>query len=384
MSLQNDLSRLIDDKKASGLYRQRETLESAQGTLISIDGKEYLSFCSNDYLGLASDPELIAALQQGADNWGVGSGAAHLITGHSKVHEELEQALASHVGHSAALLFSTGYMANLALLTALCQKGDSIFEDRLNHASLVDGGLFSSATMKRYQHNDMQQLASLLASNEGRKFIVTDGVFSMDGDIAPLPDIMDLANQHQATVIVDDAHGLGVLGEHGAGICELYNLQQDDAPIIMGTLGKAVGVFGAFVAGSKILIDYLVQTARPYIYTTATPPALAAATLCSIEKIRKEQWRRDKLEELIQQFREACNALELELMPSQTPIQALVLHEEQRALAWSDALKARGILVKAIRPPTVPKGTARLRITFSATHSKEDVTRLVKALGELR
>ncbi len=381
----NRLSDYLLEKQAQGLYRQRELLAGPQGVRVNITGREYLSFCSNDYLGLANDPDLIAALKQGADQFGVGAGAAHLISGHTQLHQELEQALAAHVGRSRALLFSTGYMANLGLLTSLAQKGDLVLQDKLNHASLIDGGLYAAAQFKRYRHADMSHLASCLnTSNVANKFIVTDGIFSMDGDIAPLPEIMRLAREYNAVVIVDDAHGLGVLGETGGGVCQQFNLMADDAPIIMGTLGKAFGVSGAFVAGSETLIEYLIQTARTYIYTTAMPACLAAASLCSLQKIQTEAWRRTHLQSLIQQFRDGCAALELSLMESHTPIQPLVLGDEGRALQWSQVLKEQGILVKAIRPPTVAKGTARLRITLSATHTADDVNRLLNALGELR
>lgn len=385
MSLQSRLSNELSVRRAQNLYRQRHVVTSPQGVRLAINGREYLSFCSNDYLGLANDEALRQALRESVDHYGVGSGAAHLISGHSQAHHELEQALAEHTGRSSALLFSTGYMANLGLITSLCRKGDYILQDKLNHASLIDGGLYSAATLKRYRHGDLNQLKNFLQNiNEGDTFIATDGVFSMDGDIAPLPELMQLAKQNAATVIVDDAHGLGVLGEHGGGICEHFGIEEDDAPILMGTLGKAFGVFGAFVAGSSTLIEYLIQSARTYIYTTAMPSCLAAAGLASLERIRRESWRREKLTELIEQFRQGCERLELNLMNSVTPIQPLIVGDAEDAVRWSEELAQQGILVKAIRPPTVPQGSARLRITLSSAHTLADVDMLIKALGKLR
>ena len=385
MNLEDRLNSLIQANKNQGLYRQHDVLVSPQGVRVNIDNRQYLSFCSNDYLGLANDPALIQAAKQGLDQYGMGSGAAHLISGHTLAHQELEIALAEHLGRQRALLFSTGYMANLGLLNGLTQKGDLLLEDRLNHASLIDGGLMSSANFKRYQHNDVSHLERSLATHsEGYKFIATDSVFSMDGDVANLPEILRLADQHSATVIVDDAHGLGVLGKTGGGICEHFNLWENDQPIVMGTLGKAFGVFGAFVAGSDTLIDYLVQFARPYIYTTALPACVASASLQSLRKIQSETWRREKLQSLIHQFREGALNLGLQLMDSQTPIQPIVLGSAELAVQWSSALREKGFLVKAIRPPTVPRGTARLRITLSAAHSEEHVMALLNALGTLR
>ena len=384
MRLKERLSKLVNEKQSQGLLRYREVLDSAQGTMISIDGRQYLSFCSNDYLGLANDKDVARALAESVTNYGVGSGAAHLITGHSQLHHELEHALAEHVGRSKALLFSTGYMANLGLLTALGQKGDLILEDKLNHASLIDGGMYSAANFKRYQHLDLDNLALRLSqATEENYIVVTDSVFSMDGDMAPLPQMLDITNKHDATLIVDDAHGLGVLGVKGGGICEHFNISENDAPIIMATLGKALGVFGAFVAGSKELIDYLIQTSRSYIYTTAMPSCLAAASLASLEKVRTETWRREKLSDLILEFKTGCQKLGLNLLESNTPIQPILLGDSETALHWSNALREQGILVKAIRPPTVPVGTARLRVTLSAAHDSADIRKLLSALEQL-
>ena len=380
-----DLSRLLNKRKQENRYRQREIVNSQQGVCIEIGQKRYTNFSSNDYLGLANDINVIEAFRKGAEFFGAGSGAAHLITGHSSVHHDLEQALAEHTGRARALLFSTGYMANIGVITALCGRGDLVIEDRLNHASLIDGGLYSGANFKRYAHADMPALDKILQSaTEKERLIVTDGVFSMDGDIAPLNEIVDLAKNHNADVLVDDAHGLGVLGLRGAGICESLSLDKDDQPILMATLGKAVGVFGAFVAGSENLIEWLIQQSRTYVYTTATPPAVAAACLASLNIIQTQPERREHLQELILQFRNGVEKLGLELMPSETPIQPIVVGEEDRALRWSEQLREQGLFVKAIRPPTVPQGTSRLRITFSAAHSKQDVEKLLAVLSTLK
>lgn len=379
-----DLSRLLRQKKQDSRYRQREIVTSPQGVHIRISGKTYLNFSSNDYLGLANDPQVVMAMCDGAKQYGVGSGAAHLIAGHSSVHHDLEQALAEHVGYERALLFSTGYMANIGVITALCGRNDLVIEDKLNHASLIDGGLYSGAMFKRYAHGNMQALEKILASSQAEhSLIVTDGVFSMDGDIAPLTDIVNLSKQYQASVLVDDAHGLGVLGLQGGGVCELLGVKGENQLILMGTLGKAFGTFGAFVAGSDDLIEWLIQQARTYVYTTAMPPAIAAASLVSLKIIQTEPERRDHLNALIAQFRQGAEGLGLQLMPSQTPIQPIIVGDERRALQWSEQLRAQGFLVKAIRPPTVAKGTSRLRITLSAAHTAEHIAALLNALGAL-
>ncbi len=379
-----NLADLLNKKKQDHRYRQREIVTSPQGAKLQINGSFYRNFSSNDYLGLANSPEIVNALVEGTKCYGVGSGAAHLIAGHSSVHHELEQALAEHLGRSRALLFSTGYMANIGLITALCGRGDLIVEDRLNHASLIDGGLYAGADFKRYAHVDMLALEKILKNSDAKqKLIVTDGVFSMDGDIVPLPEIMRLSQQYNADVFVDDAHGLGVLGQHGGGVCELFSVEVNDQPILMGTLGKAFGVFGAFIAGSEALIEWLIQEARTYIYTTAIPPAIAAASLASLHIIQTQPERREHLSELIAQFRVGAEQMGLELMPSETPIQPVIVGEENKALQWSGALRDQGFLVKAIRPPTVPRGTSRLRVTLSAAHTKKDVSLLLNALGKL-
>ncbi|MDP1996684.1 MAG: 8-amino-7-oxononanoate synthase [Gallionella sp.] len=377
------LSRELETRAAQGLLRRRRTLDSPQAPHLVVDGKPYLSFCSNDYLGLANHPQLIAALQQGAQQYGAGAGAAHLVSGHSDAHHRLEQALAAFVGKPAALLFSTGYMANLGVVQALVGKGDTVFADKLNHASLNDAMLLSRAEVKRYRHNDMAQLAQLLKkTSSGRKLVITDAVFSMDGDFAPLPELLALCEQHDAWLLIDDAHGFGVLGEQGRG--SLAHFRADAHRVIyMATLGKAAGVFGAFVAAEQVVIDTLINHARSYVYTTATPPALACAVLESLKLIEQGDALREHLRKLIAQLRNGLTGLPWKLMPSDTAIQPLLIGDNQAALALSEGLRERGIWVAAIRPPTVPQGTARLRITLSAAHTGSDVKQLIEALHEL-
>ncbi|MEO7623927.1 MAG: 8-amino-7-oxononanoate synthase [Gallionella sp.] len=377
--LQNELN----ERAALGLLRQRHTLQTAQSPHIVVDGKSYLSFCSNDYLGLANHPQLIRALQQAAEQYGVGAGAAHLVSGHFSSHHQLELELASFVDKPAALLFSTGYMANLGAVQALVGKDDTVFADKFNHASLNDAMLLSRATVKRYRHNDMTQLAQLLEQTKsGRKLVITDAVFSMDGDLAPLPELLDLCEQHDAWLLIDDAHGFGVLGEQGRGSLSHFGISSKRI-IYMGTLGKAAGVFGAFVAAEQMVIDTFVNHARSYIYTTATPPALAGAMLESLQLIASGDALRSHLQSLISQLRNSLSDLPWAVMPSATAIQPLLVGDNQAAVSLSDGLGERGIWVAAIRPPTVPHGTARLRITLSAAHSAVDVTRLIEALHEL-
>ena len=376
------LQSLLKQRQQAALYRFRKTHNSPQTPILNIDGENYLSFCSNDYLGLASHPRLKSALQKGVEKYAVGSGASHLVTGHSQAHYQLEKELAAYTGRERALLFSTGYMANLGVITSLMGRHDAIFSDKLNHASLVDAALLSRAKIERYPHNNMQTLESLLEKSQAQyKLIITDGVFSMDGDLCKLPKIVEIANTYKAWIMVDDAHGLGVLGDTGRGILEKYGLGEKDVPILMGTLGKSFGVFGAFIAGSELLIETLIQTARSYIYTTALPPALAEAARASLIVAEEEAWRRQHLNELITYFRLAAG--NLPLMPSITPIQPIILGSSEKALAASSALYERKIIVTAIRPPTVPQGTARLRITLSASHDKHQVDELIEALNEV-
>ena len=370
--------------RQAGLYRTRRVLDGPQCPEVISDGRRLLSFCSNDYLGLANHPEVIRALQRGAEHYGVGSGAAHLVSGHSAAHHALEAELAAFVQRPRALLFSTGYMANLGVMAALLGRGDAVFEDRLNHASLIDAGLLSGARLQRYAHADAQALETrLVQSSAKQKLVASDGVFSMDGDLAPLPELAASSARHNAWLMIDDAHGLGVLGRNGGGVLEHFGLGMAEVPILMGTLGKAFGSFGAFVAGSDDLIETLIQRARSYIYTTATPPALAEATRAALRLVQSAGWRRERLTALVTRFRAGAAQLGLPLSESSTPIQPLIVGDATRALQLSQTLFERGILISAIRPPTVPAGTARLRITFSAAHSEAQVDRLLGALDEV-
>jgi len=372
----------LDDIAQQGLYRSRRIIESPQGINLKIDGRNIVNFCSNDYLGLANHPDVVNAFKAGADQYGVGSGSAHLICGHSTAHHALEEELAAFTGRDRVLLFSTGYMANIGVISALLNRGDAVFEDRLNHASLLDGGLLSGARFKRYAHANMVDLGAKLDKATGNKLIVTDGVFSMDGDFAPLKELAVAAKNHNAWLMVDDAHGLGVIGEHGGGIVEHYGLGQDDVPVLMGTLGKGLGTFGAFVAGSDVLIETLIQKARTYIYTTALPAAVAEATRASLKIACEESWRRDKLKQLSERFSLGSKQLGLTLMPSSSAIQPILIGDSQTAVGISNALLNAGFLVSAIRPPTVPQGSARLRVTFSALHEEHHVDRLLDALAK--
>ncbi len=374
----------LAERKAANLYRARHLLESPQTPNVIVDGKNYLAFCSNDYLGLANHPDVISAFKNAANNFGIGSGASHLVAGHSQEHHALEEEIAAFTGRDRALLFSTGYMANLGAITALVGQGDAVFEDRLNHASLLDGGLLSGARFQRFLHNDLDNLQTRLQKTEAnRKLIVVDGVFSMDGDCAPLPELAALAQKNNAWLMVDDAHGFGCLGKNGGGSAEHFGLTQNELPILMGTLGKAFGTFGAFIAGSETLIETLIQFARPYIYTTAMPPAIAAATRVSLRLVQTESWRREHLQQLITHFREGAERLGLQLTNSTTPIQPIIVGDEVKTLAISAALAERGILIVAIRPPTVAAGSSRLRITFSAEHTLTQVDDLLSALADI-
>ncbi|MET0066487.1 MAG: 8-amino-7-oxononanoate synthase [Candidatus Thiodiazotropha sp.] len=380
----NEWTDELERRRTAGLYRVRRVTSSPQQAEMTLDGRPMLSFCSNDYLGLANHPQVIQAASEAMRDYGLGSGAAHLINGHSHHHHALEEELAAFTGRPRALLFSTGYMANQGVITALLGSADCLFQDRLNHASLVDAGQLSQARVKRYQHADPQSLERQIQSCEARhRLIVTDGVFSMDGDLAPLPELARIAHRHEAWLMVDDAHGLGVLGAQGGGSLSHFGLGADAVPVLMGTLGKGFGSFGAFVAGSEALIETLIQQARSYIYTTATPPALAAATRVSLRIAQQETWRRERLNQLVARFRQQAAQIGLPLMDSSTPIQPVVAGSARQALEWSRELEKRGILVTAIRPPTVPEGSARLRITFSATHTDRHLQRLLDALASL-
>ncbi|SEL48187.1 8-amino-7-oxononanoate synthase [Nitrosovibrio tenuis] len=380
------LSEQLHSREKKNLFRRRLTLESPQHAHVSIAGREYLAFCSNDYLGLAAHPELIAAACEGARRYGIGAGASHLISGHSSAHHALEQALARFTGLPRALLFSTGYMANAGAVTALMGRGDAIFCDKLNHASLNDAVLLSRAKFSRYSRGPHLDLAALerqlAASHARRKLVLTDAVFSMDGHIAPAARLLELCEKYNAWLMLDDAHGFGVLGSQGRGTMAHFNIRSPRI-IYMATLGKAAGVSGAFVAAQPEIIEALIQHARSYIYTTAAPPLLAHTLLKSLELIEEEEWRREKLVQLAAALKRELQSLRWRLLPSATPIQPLIIGENDQAVRISEALSASGILVPAIRPPTVPRGTARLRISLSASHTMEDVARLGEALREL-
>ena len=383
MDLDDVLQQDLVQRQQQSLYRQRKIIDSPQQVRLKINGRSLLSFCSNDYLGLASHPDIVKAFKQGVDRWGVGSGAAHLVCGHMTVHHELEEALAEYTGRSRALLFSTGYMANLGVVSALMGKGDLIVQDKLNHASLIDAALLSSSlsgsVFRRYAHNNVDVLEEILCGTEPqtRKLVMSDSVFSMDGVLADIPELVRMTQECHAWLMLDDAHGFGVLGEQGAGVAEEFKLDQKQLPVYMATLGKAMGVAGAFVAGSDTLIESLIQKARSFIYTTAMPPALASALLMSLKISRQQSWRRDKRKRLIEQFRAGCEQLGLNLMDSATAIQPIIIGGNKATLKLSQALEERGILITAIRPPTVPKGKARLRVTLCADHSEQDIQHLL-------
>ncbi len=375
------IGRRLQEQKDQHLYRQRRILETAQSHRVRCNGQDLINFCSNDYLGLANHPRVIKAAQHAAQQFGVGSGASHLVVGHSALHEQLEERLADWVQRPRALLFSTGYMANVGVLSALLQRGDTVIQDKLNHASLLDGATQSRATLLRYQHNSVDHLQQRLASAKGRCLVATDAVFSMDGDVAPIEHIAQSCSRHNAWLMLDDAHGLGVLGQ-GRGVLQEYNLGLEQVPVYMATLGKALGTFGAFVAGDHDLIEFLIQFARPYIYTTAIPPAIAAATLESLQLLQQESWRVEQLQSRIAYFRQRASQAGLSLMPSTTAIQPLMVGASDRALRMSELLRDQGLLVGAIRPPTVPANTARLRVTLCAEHSELQIERLVDALAQ--
>lgn len=374
---------------AQSLRRRRRITESPSTPRVQVDGRSMLAFCSNDYLGLAAHPKIIAALQQGAELYGAGSGASHLISGHSRAHAELEERLAAFVApqieNARALYFCTGYMANLAMLSALAGSDADLFSESLNHASLIDGARLSRANVQVYPHGDIEKLSALLAaSTAAKKMVVTDSVFSMDGDLADLPRLLALCEQHDAWLVVDDAHGFGVLGAHGRGVLEHFNLRSPNL-VYMGTLGKAAGVAGAFVAAHASVIEWMVQRARPYIYTTAAPPAVAHALLTSLDIIEGAEGaeRRAQLQSLIAQFSETLHLNKWQPMQSNTAIQPVVIGANDVAMQVAANLYERGFWVPAIRPPTVPAGTARLRVTLSAAHTADDVAQLVDALHQL-
>lgn len=364
--------------RQQGLRRARKMAENAAGPTVVLNGKQYLNFCSNDYLGLANDRRIRAALKNAVDEAGSGSGAAHLITGHHREHHALEEELADFTGRERALLFSTGYMANLGAITALANSPEqTIWSDALNHASLIDGCRLAKAQTRVFAHGEIASIAP-----QAHDLVVSDGVFSMDGNVAKCAEIAAKCRKNNAIMLIDDAHGFGVLGENGGGCTA--RLSARDVPVLVGTLGKAFGTFGAFVAGSEALIEYLIQRARTYIYTTALPPAVAAATRESLRIVQNEHWRREHLQALIKQFRAGASELGLSLMASSTPIQPILVGDSARAMQLAEQLREQGVLITAIRPPTVPDNTARLRVTLSAAHLAADVEQLLAALAVAR
>ena len=378
-----DIESRLEELDAAGLIRRRRVLDGPQGAHVHIQGKPCLAFCSNDYLGLANHPALVSAARRGAAMYGVGAGASHLVCGHSAPHEEVEAALADFIRLPRALYFSTGYMAALGTIPALAGRGDALFSDALNHACLIDGTRLSGADVHVYPHMDLAALEHALARCPNQqKLVVSDAVFSMDGDIAPVPEMLALCERYDAWLLLDDAHGFGVLGEAGRGVLSHFNVQSPRI-VYLGTLGKAAGVSGAFIAGDGSVIEWLLQRARTYIFTTAAPPLLAVATLESLRLIELETWRREHLAALIMRLREGFAGLPWRLLPSATPIQPLIVGDNRAVVALSEALLEQGIWVPAIRPPTVPAGTARLRISLSAAHGIEDIDRLLHTLHSL-
>ena len=385
MSGFDNIEAQLSARQQDGLYRQRLIVASPQGRELTIAGQQLVNFCSNDYLGLANDARVRNAFQDGVTQWGTGSGASHLITGHTDAHHELEQRLAEFTGRERCLLFASGYAANLGTTNALLSAGDYIFEDRLNHASLLDGGRLSGARFSRFKHRDLADLDAKLARCQTaaqRKLIVSDGTFSMDGTVCDVPGLVARGQTHAAWIMIDEAHSLGVTGRAGRGLVDADLFSTADVPILVGTLGKAFGVQGGFVSGSHALIETLIQHARTYIYSTALPAAAAVALITSLEIVKTEEWRRERLRQLVQQFREGAQQAGIRLTESTTPIQPIIIGDERQATNISSALAHSGVLVSAIRPPTVPKGTARLRITFTADHTDQDVEKLLATLKQ--
>lgn len=379
----------LEQLRGRSALRQRrliEAIDPEDATRVWVAGRELRNFCGNDYLGLSAHPALREAATECMRRFGLGAGAAHLVTGHSHEHHALEEELAAFTHRERALLCSTGYMANLGAVSAFAAAHELVLADRLSHASLLDGARLSGARLRRYAHADAAGAERLLVAAARARpaaLILTDGVFSMDGDIAPLAALASLARRHGVGLLVDDAHGIGVLGASGGGALEAAGLSASDVPLLIGTLGKACGTFGAFVAGDAAVIDYLMQRARSYIYTTALPPAVAAASRAALRVVQSESWRRERLRAHVTRWRAAAAALELPLLPSTTAIQPLIVGDSAAAMALSEALMARGFWVAAIRPPTVAPGSARLRITLSAAHRERDIDELAETLGSL-
>lgn len=369
------------NRVAAKVWRKRQATQDAVGRELKINGKTYLNFCSNDYLGLASHPALADAAIETIRERGTGAAASHLICGHQDIHQELENELAAFVGAEKAVTFSTGYMANLAVPQTFLEKGDLVVQDRLNHASLIDAGRFCEVNLKRYRHLDFAHARTILVkSNANKKLLTTDGVFSMDGDQAPLHELTEVCRQTKSLLLIDDAHGFGVLGKTGAGSLEQHGIGVGGGVLMLGTLGKAAGSFGAFIAGDAVYIDSLIQHARSYIYTTALPPSIASATRAAIKIIQTEPERRDKLNANITYFRQAIDELNLKTLDSKTAIQPILLGDSETALQATELLRQHGLWITAIRPPTVPEGTARLRITISCEHHQNDIDQLITVL----
>ena len=386
MSFDDRLRKVLEKTQAEQQYRRRNILDGPQGVRFMRDGQQWLNFSSNDYLGHAAHPKVREAFEAGLKQYGSGSGAAHLLNGHSRAHHQLEEELAAFTGRQRSLLFSTGYMANLGTISALCGRDDRLFQDRLNHASLIDAGRLSRASVHRYHHADSASLAQRLENTpirqQGETLIATDGVFSMDGDLAPLAELSQLSSRHHAWLRVDDAHGFGVVGDTGGGSVEQARLDAEQVPVYMATLGKALGTAGAFVAGSEALIEYLIQKARPYVYTTALPAALAEATRQSLTLLQQEPERRARLLQNIRHFKALIDQAGLtpRLMPSSTAIQPVLMGDNQTALGVAQRLYDQRLMIPAIRPPTVPEGSARLRITLSANHRFAEIEQLTHEL----
>ena len=383
-NFKDKLQQQLNDRKEQNLFRRRHAIISRQGSTVKIEDRNLINFCSNDYLGLSNHPEIVSVFKAGADKFGVSSSASSLVSGRCDLHQRLEEKLAEKTGREAALIFPSGYMANLAVATTFAGRSDAVFLDRLAHASLVDAACLSVAKLHRYQHANPDALNLALKNSALKtKLVLTDAVFSMDGDKAPLKDLAKVCNQNRAVLVVDDAHGFGVLGKTGGGLLEEKNILPDQAPILVATFGKALGTAGAFIAADKVIIETLIQFGRSYIYTTAQPPALANATLASLEILENEPWRREKLHELVKRFSLGAETLGLDLLPSETAIQPLIIGGSENALRISKELLEAGFLISAIRPPTVPEGSARLRITLTAAHTKEQIDSLLETLGKL-
>ncbi|MGH8120893.1 MAG: 8-amino-7-oxononanoate synthase [Gammaproteobacteria bacterium] len=384
-SLQSFAREKLADIYAQGLLRRHRTVDGPQGPLLTVNGRDMLNFCSNDYLGLAGHPALKEAMKKGIDRYGVGAGASRLMCGHTSAHARLEERLAQFTQRDRALVFSTGYMANLALVNVFSRKSGVIIGDRLNHASLIDAALLAGAKLRRYQHADTRSLREALEKTGAGncRLVVTETVFSMDGDIAPLPEMAGICREAQVALLVDDAHGFGVLGKNGGGALEHFGLDMQEVPLMMATFGKALGAFGAFVAGEADLIECLVQSGRTYIYTTALPPALAETACCALDLVERERWRVVHLQQLVERFRMGALRQGLRIADSITPIQPLLVGNSRRATELSEALFAQGIFVAAIRPPTVPKNTARLRISLTAAHTEGQIDQLLSVLSDL-